>query len=107
MNLLDYYRNDQTEQMVQRWGERLEQMDIRDKLDAIWAIATNVGHCEQTNELKTLTQTQDEYGGLLEECPDSETFLTLLETSNPSINDLFAVMACLSAHLHGGLYRKE
>lgn len=107
MNLLDFYRNDQAEQMVKRWGDRLEKMDIRDKLDALWTIATNVGHCELTTELKTLTDTQDEYGGLLEECPDSEIFLSLLEKSKPSINDLFAVMACLSAHLHSGLYRKD
>lgn len=107
MNLLDYLRNAQTEEAVKKWGDRLEKMDIRNKLDAIWSLATNIGHCEQTNELKALSATQEEYGGLLEECTDSEKFLSLLEKSNPSIEDLFAVMACLSSHLHGGIYQKD
>lgn len=106
MNLLDYLRNSQTELMVQQWGDRLERMSIKDKLDAIWAIATHIGHCEQSGELKTISQTQDEYGALLEDCTDSEKLLTLLEQSSPSINDLIAVMACLSAHLHSGVYQE-
>lgn len=107
MNLLDFYRNAQTEAAVQQWGDRLERMTIRDKLDALWTIATHIGHCEQAGEIKTLADTQNEYGCLVEEANDSESFLALLEQSKPTIEDLLAVMACLSSHLHSGIYKGE
>lgn len=107
MNLLDYYRTPQTEQMVQRWGERLEKLTIRDKLDATWLITTNVGHCESVGEIKSLSATQTEYGCLIEGTDDSEEFLTLLEQSNPSIEDLIAVAACLSTQMMHGIFLEE
>lgn len=107
MNLLDYLRTPQTEQMVQQWGDRLERMSVRDKLDALWIIATHIGHCEQSGELKSISATQDEYGCLVEDTNDSESLLTLLEQAKPSIEDLLAVMACLASHLHSGIYKEE
>ena len=107
MNLLDYLRNAQTEAAVQQWGERLEKLTIRDKLDATWLIATNIGHCEQSGEVHSLAVTQDEYGCLIEGAADSETFLTLIEQSNPSVEDLLAIAACLTAQMCNGIYREE
>jgi hypothetical protein len=107
MNLLDYLRNPQTQQMVQQWGERLEKLTICDKLDALWTIATHIGHCEQAGEIKMLSDTQSEYGCLIDGTTDSESFLTLLEQGNPSIEDLIAIIACLANQMYHGIYQEE
>lgn len=107
MNLTDFLNNQQTQQATQKWGDRLEKMGIRDKLDAIWSIATTIGFCDLTGQLKTLSQAGEEYGCLLEECPESEEFLSLLEKGKPTIEDLLAVMASLTAQLHAGFYKGD
>lgn len=107
MILTDYLNNAPMQQATEKWGDRLEGMPIRDKLDAVWSIATTIGYCDLTGQLKTLSQSGEEYGCLLEECPDSEEFLSLLEGAKPTIEELLAVMASLTAQLHAGFYKGD
>jgi hypothetical protein len=106
MHLKDYYKGDAVDAMTAKWGDRLERMDARNKLDAIWTITTNIGHCDRDNEPHPIDATINQYGGLLTGTDQSEAFLELLMKDEPRIDALVAVLACLTAQLHGGYYKK-
>jgi hypothetical protein len=93
--------------LLNKYGEHLEKLTAKDKLDMLWVIITSIAASEKQGKMVTLGETQEEQGVIFDEAPNSEEALSLIDSANPGVPDLLAIAHVLAMHLHEGDYASE
>lgn len=102
--ITDYLNSPLIRALSDRFGSKLETLTATDKLDLAHLIFTAIAWMDHEQESRTLTATAEQHGRVYPDSPNTAIASALIDAYNPSAEELLAVTAILSHHLHKRIY---